>query len=438
MIYEKHVECLTKEQLTSLQCQKLRVMIDGAFSEIEKYRDLIKTALKNRKHSDYSDDELLKLIMDIKATDKELYHSIDANILHRLDRRLFYIDSTSGSTGTPKSRYCSLEDDLHDTALISRAFASFSVDIDDRVLLYDLGDMTFYTQFTKAMQDLGVKNSFFYGARHDFNNSMAEALVLEPSVIITLPSLLLRSFKAFEEVILKNCTVKKIIYFGEALDKTIIDYLKEKFDIECYSLYGSTDVGWIGAECEAHDGIHVFSDSVLINIENPEKLTENPFTQSADKDMQGEVSYTSLFQVGKPDLKYKNGDRIILTEAPCRCGRTTPRINVLGRSAETFAILGMKVAASEIKDLIFGENNIAGFIQIELSDEDDFTIMNVKLPEYLKAKESELVEKLENRCGLNFYNQMHVLKINLSFVEESYFKNRKIPLVVDNRSKVLK
>lgn len=435
MIYEKQVECLTPEQIISLQAKKLRIMINGTFNEIPQYRELIANALGNRTVDDINDAELLDIINGIAATDKELYHSIDTTILKRLDRKLFYIDSTSGSTGTPKSRYCSLEDDLHDTALISRAFSSYGVSAKDRVLLYDLGDMTFYTQFTKAMQDLGVKNSFYYSARHDFASSMEEALRFEPTAIITLPSILLRSFSSFENVLTQNCTIEKLIFFGEALDISIREYLIDRFNIECFSLYGSTDVGWIGAECSAHDGIHLFNDSLLVNFEDKKNSSTNPFIQKGDYVIEGEISFTSLFQVGKPNLRYKNGDRAIMMTGKCSCGRTTPRLVVLGRSAETFTILGMKVSALEIKELVFDNNDMSGFIQIELTEDLECTLMTLKLPKNLSIEKDTLIDKLENRCGLNFYNQMHVLNIDIQFVEESYFKNRKIPLVVDKRIK---
>lgn len=433
MIFEKHLECLSKEQLKSLQALKLRNMINGPFNEIYEYRNIIKSILDISNIDKISDDDLIKKLNSIESIDKELYSKIDTEVLNRLDHRLFYIDSTSGSTGTPKSRYCALEDDLHDTLLATRAFSSFNLKPDDRVLLYDLGDLTFYTQFTKAMQDIGIKNSFFYAARHDFIKSMEEAMLLEPTVIITLPSLLIRSFNRFIEILKNNCTVEKLVYFGEGLDDSIIKYLKNSFNIECYSFYGSTDVGWLGAECEEHDGIHLFTDSVLVNIEDRVELEKSPFENCDRQVIEGEISFTSLFQVGKPNLRYKNGDKVIYTEKECSCGRTSPRIKVLGRSAENFTILGMKVSASEIKEIVFGNSDVASFLQIELSDEVESTVMNIKLPNSLVYQKNSLVEKLENHCGLNFYNQLHVLKIELDFVEEGFFTNRKIPLVVDKR-----
>lgn len=437
MIYEKHIECLSKEQLVSLQAHNLRVMIQKVFDEIPEYNRIIKKALNNKNCNTFDDSTLLDAIRSIPSTDKELYHSIDTSILNRLDRRLFYIDATSGSTGTPKSRFCSIEDDLHDTALVSRAFSSFCIDPHDRVLVYDLGDLTFYTQFTKALQDIGVKNAFFYGARHDFSASMEEALQLEPTVLITVPSLLLRSFKTFSDALSGQCTIKKYIYFGEGLDVSIISYFRTKFNIECFSLYGSTDIGWIGAECCAHDGIHCFSDSLLVDMENPVQSDISPFTRYDDPVMQGEAVFTSLFQIGKPDLRYKNGDSIVMTSYPCTCGRTTPRIKVLGRSADTFTILGMNVSAHEIKEYIYGENTLNGFLQIVLTDSNDSTIMTVQLPKHFEDKKDEIKTSLEHKCGLNFYTQMHVLTIEVTCVDESSFKKRKIPLVIDKRKKYI-
>lgn len=428
MIYEPQIECSDREILEALQALRLRRMISQYIGHIPPYRERLEDVFGSSvvdKLSKLSDSELLSGISKIKPVFRDEYQSINRMLLKALDRRLFYIDSSSGSTGSPKSRFCSVEDDLHDTALSTRALASFGVSCIDRVLTFDLADLTYYTQFTKAMQDLGVKNSYYYCARSDFETSLREAMRWKPTTIITMPSILKRCFNAFVDCCKQTSNVKRLIYFGEPLENDIRKYLLEQHAIECFSLYGSTDVGWLAAECDAHDGMHLFADSVLLHL-----FSETNSTELLED---GTALFTSLFQTGKPNLRYSNGDKLRLNRHACSCGRTTPKVYVSCRDTDIFALLGMKISIKEIQHVIYESEEVSCYFQVELTQSEEKTLFIVRLPGHLEIAAERITEGLENRIGLAFYTCLDLVKIRLDYVANDYFTTRKIPTLIDNR-----
>ncbi len=425
VIYEPDIECVDSIRLKSLQAQRFRRMVKLHTDHIPLYRERLLETYGVCDIDSLSDIELLHGLSQIRPVYRGEYQQLNTILLRTLDRRMFFIDSSSGSTGSPKSRFCSIEDDLHDTALCTRAFASFGLGPTDRVLTFDLADLTYYTQFTKAMQDLGVKNSFYCSARSDFESSMSDALTFEPTTIITMPSILKRCYNAFIDYCAHAKKLKRLIYFGEPLEHDIREYLREHYSIHCYSMYGSTDVGWIAAECEAHDGMHLFSDSVIIHL--------HPDDQSTRSTQEGTALFTSLFQTGKPNLRYANGDRIRIDTNECSCGRTTPRVHVACRDTDLFVLLGTKISIMEIQRVIFNDKTISGYFQIELNEDDNITHFIVHLPRYLESEYNRIVDGLENQIGLAFYTCINVVKIKLDFVNNDFFTTKKIPRLVDHR-----
>ena len=153
--------------------------------------------------------------------------------------------------------------------------------------------------------------------------------------------------------------VKRLIYFGEPLENDIRKYLLEQHSIECFSLYGSTDVGWLAAECDAHDGMHLFADSVLLHL-----FSETNSTELLED---GTALFTSLFQTGKPNLRYSNGDKLRINRHACSCGRTTPKVYVSCRDTDIFALLGMKISIKEVQHVIYEKEEVSCYFQIELT-----------------------------------------------------------------------
>jgi phenylacetate-CoA ligase len=100
-----------------------------------------------------------------------------------------------------------------------------------------------------------------------------------------------------------------------------------------FETYGSREVMLTAAECEAHEGMHVSMENLIVEVVVREHGRERP----AEPGETGEVVITDLHNFGMPFLRYPNGD--LATRLPpgrCACGRSLDRLaSVDGRVSDT-------------------------------------------------------------------------------------------------------
>ena len=97
------------------------------------------------------------------------------------------------------------------------------------------------------------------------------------------------------------------------------------FQSRVFDRYGCEEVSLIASECESHEGLHLNSDGVWVEIENDPGHPALP----------GRLIVTDLLNRGMPLLRYEVGDRAELRDTPCGCGRPYPMLrHVSGRIAD--------------------------------------------------------------------------------------------------------
>jgi len=109
--------------------------------------------------------------------------------------------------------------------------------------------------------------------------------------------------------------------------------LKDAFGPGIFESYGSREVMLMGMECEAHEGLHVPMENVLLEV----LVRENGRLRAAAPGEIGEVAVTDLHNYGMPFIRYLTGDLATLEEPRrCSCGRALTRLrSVEGRVTET-------------------------------------------------------------------------------------------------------
>lgn len=107
----------------------------------------------------------------------------------------------------------------------------------------------------------------------------------------------------------------------------------EAFGPNVFETYGSREVMLMAAECEAHDGLHVSMENLIVEIVVRENGTERP----AEDGETGEIVVTDLHNYGMPFLRYATGDLAVSRgRSRCQCGRSLVRIGrIEGRVTET-------------------------------------------------------------------------------------------------------
>jgi phenylacetate-coenzyme A ligase PaaK-like adenylate-forming protein len=101
-----------------------------------------------------------------------------------------------------------------------------------------------------------------------------------------------------------------------------------------FETYGCREVMLIGAECEAHDGMHTSMENLIVEI-----VVREPDggIRAARPGESGEVAITDLHNLACPMIRYITGDVAVAhAETRCACGRGLAKIGAIeGRVTET-------------------------------------------------------------------------------------------------------
>jgi phenylacetate-CoA ligase len=101
-----------------------------------------------------------------------------------------------------------------------------------------------------------------------------------------------------------------------------------------FDTYGCREVMLIGSECEAHDGMHVSMENLIVEL-----IVREPdgAVRAARAGESGEVVVTDLHNLACPMIRYVTGDLAVArSDARCSCGRGLVRIGPIeGRVTET-------------------------------------------------------------------------------------------------------
>ena len=156
---------------------------------------------------------------------------------------------------------------------------------------------------------------------------------LKPDTIMCVPSFILRLVQRAEDhgIDYRNSSIKRIIGIGEGLREQDFSLnllgrrIKEKWDVELYSTYSSTEMGATFSECPYSCGGHVHPELVIVEIIGPDNMPV------PDGEV-GEIVITTLGVEGMPLLRFRTGDIAAKITEPCKCGRNSFRLTpIVGR-----------------------------------------------------------------------------------------------------------
>ncbi len=196
-------------------------------------------------------------------------------------------------------------------------------------------------------------------------------LKYRPAYLITVPSFLLKliEFAEANGIDYNASGVRGAICIGEPLRKqdfsmnTLASKITDKWDIQLFGTYASTEMSTAFAECEYSCGGHHHPELIITEI-----LDENdmPVTNGGS----GELAVTTLGVEGMPLIRFKTGDIVQLHTEPCKCGRTSLRVGpVIGRKQQMIKYKGTTLYPPAMNDLLNSFSEIQDHI-IEISTND--------------------------------------------------------------------
>lgn len=122
---------------------------------------------------------------------------------------------------------------------------------------------------------------------------------------------------------------RQVFTGGEPLTAGTRALVHEAWRVEPFDQYVTAEVGFVAMECEAHDGLHVMDDHVIVEVVDDDGAAVPAGEQGT------RVLVTALSSRTLPLIRYELGDAAALAEGPCPCGRRAPRLRSIAGQARS-------------------------------------------------------------------------------------------------------
>lgn len=276
----------------------------------------------------------------------------------------FTVFQSGGTTGTPKSTLFShAELDLLDHPN-ARGFYASGLRKEDRVgNLFAVGSlyMTF-VHINRMLQQYGCTNFPFSNHTNvEFVHTVVK--LFNVNVLTGISSVVLNAMRSMDTLGSEGIRIEKVYYGGEHLYDADKREIEKKFGTKLITApgYGTVDTWYIGYQCtETGTGIfHAHDDQCYIEVVNEDTgLHVKP----------GEVGMlyaTAIPRRLTPIVRYRVGDRVKWLNETCKCGRTTPLFQLMGRGDDVLRIGYDSIDYNAIQDSVLKVEGLSGTVQME-------------------------------------------------------------------------
>jgi phenylacetate-CoA ligase len=352
MIWDEQFETLPREALQALQLKRLLSTLERVYATVPFYK---------KKFDEWgvgpSDVQSLKDLEKFPFTTKlDLRDNYPYGLFTVPLEQVVRIHASSGTTGK-QTVVGYTRGDIHTWAeLMARALSAAGANKKDIIHnSYGYGLFTGGLGIHYGAEKIGASVIPMSGG-----NSKRQIIIMQDfgsTVLTCTPSYALFLAEVAEEmgVDIKKLKLRIGVFGAEPWSERMRDEIEHKLNIQAIDIYGLSEImgPGVGIECiEAKKGLHIFEDHFIPEIIDPETGKSLPWGQK------GELVFTTITKEAFPLIRYRTRDISALDPEPCKCGRTSVRMErVSGRTDDMLIIRGVNVFPSQIESVLM---NIEG------------------------------------------------------------------------------
>lgn len=317
----------TREELDAYVNKKIKRLVKHVEYNVPFYRDYMK---RNKiSHHDINTADDLKEYFPV--IDKEIiiknYEDFISDTIGKIKVKK---SATSGSSGKQLFFYKSLESVDWSWAVIYRYYSWFGVRFGDKqVALWGRFDETEKKNFRKIVSAFIHRKIKMSAYKMTDEQLMQYAMFIKkysPALLRGYASALYNMAVFLEKNNISINGLKGISSTSDMLTENMRNYIQDVFNTKVYNQYACGEIQGGAMECEEQNGLHIAEEHNIYEVDSGEEE-------------EGNIIITDLDNYAMPFIRYKNGDRGIITSAPCTCGRSSKRLlKIVGRSEE-FVVL---------------------------------------------------------------------------------------------------
>jgi phenylacetate-coenzyme A ligase PaaK-like adenylate-forming protein len=347
-MFEPEAESMPAEQLTGLQLERLRAMIDRLIG----LGGLQGTRLKEAGVAAGADVNLATLGRLPFITKQDLWDSYPFGLLAVPREHVVAVHGSSGTGGRPTLVAYSRADLQLWARMCARALAAAGATPASIVHnAYGYGLFTGGLGIHQGAVELGATVVPVSGGMTPRQVTLIRDL--QPDILTCTPSYAIRLGEALEEADVRpgdGLHLKAGLFGAEPWTEEMRVRLEDLLGLRALDIYGLSEIigPGVAAECRvAANGLHVNEDHFLVEVIDP--VSAEPVPDGTP----GELVFTTVTKQALPLLRYRTGDIASVRRGTCRCGRTLAKMSkVAGRKDDMLVIRGVNVYPSEVERIL--------------------------------------------------------------------------------------
>ncbi|MBQ2897082.1 MAG: phenylacetate--CoA ligase [Clostridia bacterium] len=344
-IYQKHIECMPRQEIKKLQSERLVWQVKRMYENVELFRQRMDE--KGLKPEDIKGvEDLSKLPFSYKQDLRDYYpYGLFAVPMKEIKR----VHASSGTTGKQIVVGYTQKDLEMWADCMARQISATGGDENSFVQIsYGYGLFTGGLGAHDGATRIGA--TVIPTSSGNTQRQIQTMVDFGSTILCCTPSYAMYLGEAIEEMGVKDKLKLKAGIFGaEPWTEDMRAAIEEKLGIKAYDVYGLSEIMGPGVsyECEEQKGMHVNEDMFIPEIIDPDTGEVLPEGES------GELVFTTITKEGFPLIRYRTRDICSLNYEQCKCGRTFVRMNKpTGRSDDMLIIRGVNVFPSQIEEVL--------------------------------------------------------------------------------------
>lgn len=386
MIWNEARECISRDELATMQSARLKKLVNRVYHNVEPYRKKMQ-AIGLEPGDINGIEDLNKLPY---TTKDDLRDNYPFGLFAVPQSEIVRVHASSGTTGKATVVGYTRKDIDIWSECVARAITMAGLGRNDIIqIAYGYGLFT---------GGLGAH----YGAEHlgatvvpqsTGNTAKLITMMIDFGVtgLMCTPSYLMHIGETIIEMGVKDkIKLRATLNGAEPWTDNMRVKIENMLGVTAHDIYGLSEImgPGVACDCKYHKGLHVFEDHFVPEIIDPKTL------QPIGENVTGELVLTTLTKEGIPLIRYRTKDLTSMTHAKCECGRTTTRISKFtGRSDEMLIIRGVNVFPSQVEAALLTVNGTTPNYQIivdRINNTDTFEILVEVDETFFSDKISEL------------------------------------------------
>ncbi|MCQ2306767.1 MAG: AMP-binding protein [Bacteroidales bacterium] len=353
------IEFQTIETIRKFQDERLVEALDYLYTKSPFYQKLFK---ENR--INISNIKTVKDLQNIPFTEKKDLQMYNYDFLCIPKEKIVDYITTSGTLGDPVTFACS-EHDLQRLAYNEMiSFRCAGLRPGNILQLMTTIDKRFMAglAYFLGIRELGASIIRVGNGIPELQWDTIQRI--KPDTVMCVPSFILKLIQYAEDhgIDYKNSSIKRVIGIGEGLRDQNFNLnllgskIKEKWDVNLFATYSSTEMSTTFPECEYGCGGHHHPELIIVEIigEDNKPVPDGEV---------GEVVITTLGVESMPLLRFRTGDMASIHTEPCKCGRNSFRISPLvGRKNNMIKLKGTTLYPPAIFDVLDNTDYVENYV----------------------------------------------------------------------------